>query len=104
MHNLHIGPNYWKCIDFWIIFQRSYIAGAVKHNTLGLKMLSPMEIFTRSVSLGHLVLTAIVAIRVETRSNSIEKKISESFDSLNITVCAPKVTVDELPRNANRKF
>jgi hypothetical protein len=107
MHNLHVGPYHWTCIDFLIIFQRSYIAGAVKHNTLGLKMQSPMEIFTGSVSFGQLVLTAIVAFRAETRSNSLETKLF----SLNITVCALKdefstlkVTVDELSRNAIRKF
>ena len=105
---------YWTCIDFLIVFQRSYIAGAVKHNTLGLKMQSPVEIFTGSASLGQLVLTAIVLFRVETRSNSIEtklQKLSKRFDALNITVCALKVsvdklkdTVDELSRNAIRKF
>ncbi len=63
-----------------------------------------MEIFTGSVSFRQLVIIAFVAFRVETRSNSIETKLSERFGALNITVGALIITVDELSRNAIRKF
>ena len=99
-----------RCIDFLIVFQRSYIAGAVKHNTLGLKMQSPVEIFTGSVSFGQLVIMgfmAILAFRQETKSSSIEtavKALEITVDKLSKRFDALEITVGELSRNAIRKF
>jgi hypothetical protein len=98
-------------IEFLIVFQRSYNTGGVKRNTLGLKMQTPVEIFTSSVSFGQFAVMVYMAIKMDYNSYSVDKKMdamNSKMDAMNSTIFVEirevKTSVDELSRTTIKKF